>query len=42
MVVRNNLEDDGLQITEKKVPPKRSPSNVMKMISAFESGMPKV
>jgi capsular polysaccharide biosynthesis protein len=41
-VVRNNLEDDGLQITEKKVPPKRSPSNVMKMISAFESGMPKV
>ncbi|WJX28296.1 hypothetical protein P8452_17035 [Trifolium repens] len=40
-VVRNNLEDDGLQITEKKVPPRRTPSNVMKMISAFESGMPK-
>ncbi|XP_045789926.1 nucleolar protein dao-5 isoform X2 [Trifolium pratense] len=40
-LVQNNLEDDGLQNTEKKVPPRRTPSNVMKMISAFESGMPK-
>jgi len=39
---QNNLEDDGLQYSEKKAPPRRTPSNVRKMISAFESVPPKV
>lgn len=38
---QNNLEDDSLQYSEKKAPPRRTPSNVRKMISAFESVPPK-
>jgi len=38
-LTQNNLED---QHSEKKAPPRRTPSNVRKMISAFESVPPKV
>lgn len=41
-LMQHNIEDDGLQYSEKKAPPKRTPSNVKKMITAFESGLPKV
>ncbi|KAK7329080.1 hypothetical protein VNO77_23226 [Canavalia gladiata] len=34
-----NLVEDGLQCSEKKTSPDRTPSNVRKMISAFESGL---
>ena len=34
-----NLVGDGLQYSEKKTSPGRTPSNVRKMISSFESGL---
>lgn len=40
--IQDNLEDDGLPNSEKKARLGRTPSNVKKMISAFESGLPKV
>ncbi|XP_012574189.1 uncharacterized protein [Cicer arietinum] len=41
LIQLQHREDDGLQYSEKKAPPKRTPSNVKKMITAFESGLPK-
>ncbi|XP_027360173.1 uncharacterized protein LOC113868610 isoform X2 [Abrus precatorius] len=38
-LIQPNLEEEGLQYSEKKTPPDRTPSNVRKMISAFESGL---
>ncbi|CAK8531932.1 unnamed protein product [Lathyrus sativus] len=39
--IQDNLENDNLPNSEKKAHLGRSPSNVKKMISAFESGLPK-
>ncbi|CAI8589860.1 unnamed protein product [Vicia faba] len=39
--IQDNLEDDCLRNSEKKAKLGRTPSNVKKMISAFESGLPK-
>lgn len=40
--IKHNQEGDDLQYSEKKKPPRRTPSNVRKMISAFESGLAQV
>ncbi|KAJ1439856.1 hypothetical protein SESBI_02078 [Sesbania bispinosa] len=40
-LMQSSLEDDGLQYSEKKIPQGKTPTNVRKMISAFESGMAK-
>lgn len=41
-LIQPNLEEDGLQNSNKKTPPGRTPSNVRKMISAFEGGLAQV
>lgn len=40
--IQDNLEDVSFPNSEKKARLGRTPSNVKKMISAFESGLPKV
>lgn len=41
-LIQPNIEDGDLQHSEKKFPPGKTPSNVKKMISAFESGLAQV
>ncbi|XP_020224044.1 uncharacterized protein LOC109806098 isoform X2 [Cajanus cajan] len=40
-LIQPNLVEGGLQYSEKKISPGRTPSNVRKMISAFEGGLAK-
>ena len=41
-LMQPNMEEDGLKYSDKKSAPGRTPSNVRKMISAFESGLAQV